>query len=92
MKSIIENQEGCYICGRSGNTEVHHVYFGNNRKHSDDCGLTVELCRECHRGTNGVHGKNGYELNLRLKVQFQRLFEKLHGRERFVQIFGKNYL
>ena len=53
--------------------ERHEVYFSKAyRQKSINDGLIVFLTRESHRGTNGVHGKNGDKLNRQLK----RLAEK----------------
>ena len=52
----------------------------------------VYLCPQCHRGTDGVHGKNGKELNERLKREGQRKFEERYSRYTFMNIFGQNYL
>ena len=52
------DQKGrCYICGRYTQTENHHIFFGKgNRILSDDYGLTVFLCPECHKeGKKSVH-------------------------------------
>jgi len=92
MKSILGEQDSCYICGRTGPLEEHHVYKGKNRKNSEKYGLKTKLCAYCHRGTNGVHGKNGAKLDLKLKREFQVLFEKRYNRERFMQVFGKSYI
>jgi 5-methylcytosine-specific restriction endonuclease McrA len=91
-KSILGDQETCYVCGKGGYLEDHHVFNSSNRDHSEKYGLKVNLCPECHRGHNGVHGKNGSKLNLKLKIQFQRLFEKMYGHEKFMEIFKKNYI
>ena len=40
----------------------------------------------------GVHGKNGDALMLMLKRDCQREFERRYGHEKFMQVFGKNYL
>lgn len=94
MKSIIQkNTDNCFLCGKYGNLERHHCLFGTaNRKKADKYGLTVYLCPDCHRGTNGIHGKNGHPYDLRLKQIAQREFEKTHSREEFVEIFGRNYI
>lgn len=81
----------CYVCG-STQTEVHHIYYGKNRKASDRAGFTVRLCPEHHRGTNGVHGINGHELDQRLKQEQQAAFEADHSRQEFINIIGRNYL
>jgi hypothetical protein len=44
---------------------------------------------EHHRGTNGVHGKNGHELDIRLKQLGQEVF---NNDPKFIKIFGRNYL
>lgn len=66
-KSIISNEKQCYVCGSKYNLHYHHIMFGKNRKLADKDGLTVYLCYEHHEGTNGVHGKNGHELDIKLK-------------------------
>lgn len=40
----------------------------------------------------GVHGRDGRELDLRLKRECQAKFEETHSREEFMKIFGRNYL
>jgi hypothetical protein len=52
--------------------------------------MQVRLCEEHHRGQNGVH--NNKELDRWLKQLFQKNFEALHGRDKFIEVFGKNYL
>lgn len=50
-KSIIDRdmKNQCFICGKTGYTERHHIYGSANRKYSEQYGLTVYLCPECHR-------------------------------------------
>ena len=50
-KSILQNEKECYICGLYYPVEEHHVYFGANRKISEQNGFKVWLCAEHHRGT-----------------------------------------
>lgn len=59
---------------------------------ADKLGLWVNLTPEWHRGTYGVHGKYGRELDLRLKRECQRAFEELYGHERWMKEIGRNYL
>ena len=84
----------CYITGSTDNIEKHHCFFGvKNRTTSDKYGFFVYLTAEMHRGTNGVHGINGHELDMKLKQDCQRQFEADgHTREEFVALIGKNYL
>ena len=83
--------KSCFICGATKDIEKHHVFFGNpNRKHSEKHGLTVDLCPEHHRGTQGVH--NNRSLDLSFKKIYQARFEEKHSREDFIATFGRNYL
>lgn len=68
MKSILQEEKRCYICGLYSPVEEHHIYFGNpNRRISEENGFKVWLCAEHHRGIIGVHGKLGHSLDLKLK-------------------------
>lgn len=92
MKSVIQDRKECIVCG-SWNVEDHHIFFGTGkRKISEEYGLKVWLCPTHHRGTNGVHGKNGHKLDLELKQLGQKAFEWKYTREEFRERFGKSYL
>lgn len=68
---------GCFVCA-SSNTEKHHIIKRSQSKALIKCQLNlVELCPTHHRGHNGVHGKNGHELDLRLKINFQNKLNSL---------------
>lgn len=82
----------CWVCKTTYGLERHHIFFGSNRINSERFDLCVYLCHEHHRGTYGVHGMNGHELDLDLKRYGQQYFEINHSREEFMRIFGKNYL
>lgn len=95
MKSIItKDLKVCYVCGSMRDIEKHHCIHGTSgRKLATQYHLIVGLCPECHRGTNGVHGKNGHTLDLELKRTAQRAWENKYGdRDKFIEIFGKSYL
>ena len=93
MKSIIQEQKECYVCGKKTNLHCHHIYFGNpKRKLSEKYGLKVYLCYEHHEGTYGVHGAKGHELDIKLKKLGQKAFEYEYPNLNFLSIFGKNYL
>ena len=93
MESILTTKKGeCYACGCSCETEYHHIFFGVGlRPIADREGLTCYLCRECHRGTNGVHGKNGNVLNRELKRIAQQRWEYLHSHEEWMEMMGRGY-
>lgn len=90
MKSIIQKDKQCFVCG-SPYCEDHHIFFGTaNRKLSEKYGLKVWLCPEHHRGTRaGVHFDRKFDLEL--KKYAQRKFEETYD-ENFVTLFGRNYL
>ncbi len=100
MKSIMQEKNGrCYLCEKLGYhagiwslMEEHHVFGGTaNRKMSERYGLKVYLCVGHHReGPCAVH--TNAEMAESLKRDAQRVFERTHTREEFMQIFGKNYL
>lgn len=96
MKSIVCNQniKQCYVCGAKYNLHLHHIMFGKNRKKADEDGLTVWLCYQHHEGTNGVHGKNGHDLDTRLKEIAEDIWIKHNDKEikDFITRYGKNYL
>lgn len=93
MKSILQDKKESYISGSTYNLEEHHIFFGTaNRKVSEKNGLKVWLTSEEHRGTYGVHGKFGRDLDIKLKQNAQRKYEETHTREDFIKLIGKNYL
>ena len=93
MKSILQNKKESYISGSTYNLEEHHIFFGTaNRKISEKQGFKVWLTSEEHRGTYGVHGKYGRDLDIKLKRDAQRKYEETHTREDFIKLIGKNYL
>ena len=93
MRSILQDRKESYISGSTYNLEEHHIFFGTaNRKVSEKNGLKVWLTSEEHRGTYGVHGKYGRDLDIKLKQDAQRKYEETHTREEFIKLIGKNYL
>lgn len=104
MKSIMtDNLDVCYLCGTKENVELHHCIHGKvGRKLATQYHLLVGLCGECHRGTNGVHGKYGYEKDLKLKSEAQQAWENRRVRkgksaqdtvrQEWLKIFGVDYI
>lgn len=89
--SILQKRKQCYITHSTIGLHKHHIFGGANRNISEENGFWVWLCGELHNLSNdGVH--SDYRLNLRLKQDCQREFEKTHSREEFVRLIGKNYL
>lgn len=91
-KSIMQTEEGCYLCGSWNQLHTHHVIFNgvSQRKKSEHYGLKVRLCYQCHEGDDGVH--HNEEKRLALCADAQKAFEKKYPTLSFRDIFGKNYL
>lgn len=91
--SIMQTEKECYITGSTYNLHRHHIYAGSRRKISEEQGFWVYLTGALHNQSNeGVHGKDGHALDLKLKQDCQRKFEENHSREEFIELIGRNYL
>lgn len=91
---VIERDGGrCVICGNP-NFSIHHVFKGPAKKKisNQHAEMMVLLCYEHHQGVNGVHGKNGHELDKKLKWEAQQRYEANgHTREEFISLLGRSY-
>lgn len=93
MKSVLQNEKLCYVCGTHLNLHCHHVFGGTaNRKKSEKYGLKVWLCARHHNMSDeGVHFDP--VLNRAIEINAQRYFEDHIGtHEEFMKEFGRNYL
>ena len=91
--SILGSRKGrCYLCGRYCQTEEHHIFGGPNRTLSEQYGLKVYLCWECHQfGPHAVHKDSA--VMEELHRQGQEAFENQIGsRTEFMRIIGRNWL
>lgn len=84
----------CFLCGRWGWMELHHIFSGPNRKLSEKYGLTVLLCGEsCHRnGAKAAHRNKDTALMLHQYGQRKYMSEQGATVEQFISVFGRNYL
>ena len=91
MVNLLQDNKQCYITGQVINLHRHHVFQGPRRKASEKWGCWVWLTAEMHNMSNkGVHFNR--ELDIRIKQDMQRAFEAKHGHDKFMEVFGKNYL
>lgn len=91
LKSLLQDEKKCYITGSTENLHQHHIFAGNRRNASDRWGCWVWLRADWHNmASYGVHSNK--ELDDRLKQEAQAAFEKIHGHQKFMDVFGKNYL
>ena len=91
LKTINDYEDGCYFCGGFWCMEVHHIFGASNRKHSEEDGLCVWLCRLHHNmAPDGVH-YNKKKMD-ELRRVGQKIYEKDHSHEEFMARYGRNYL
>lgn len=93
--SILQGKvKRCYLTDTENvPLEKHHCFYGHGKRAiSDKYGFWVWLRPEWHRGTSGVHGKNGHNIDLLLKRDCQRKYEETHSREEWLELMKKNYL
>lgn len=91
-----DNQK-CFLCSRNGNgdrLERHHIFGGARRPLSEKFGLVVYLCGErCHRlGEYSAHQNAEVAQYLHKYGQQKAMQEQGWSTEKFIEIFGKNYL
>lgn len=84
----------CFLCGRTGWLEEHHVFPGPNRQKSEKYGLKVGLCGDsCHRnGRNAAHRCRETADNLKQFWQAKYMIQHHASIQDFRDQFGKNYL
>lgn len=96
-----KERKTCFLCGRYAYTERHHIFSGTaNRKLSEEDGLVVDLCPDCHNmPPNGVHfNKERMQELHRYGQQFWENVQTAKGmsheeaRKAFMKRYGRNYL
>lgn len=76
----------CTICGRLDNVEEHHIIKRSQAKFLTNCYLNkVNLCNTHHRSEIGVHGREGYKLDRKLRLEYQNNLEFLLDKQYFTQ-------
>ena len=93
MKSVLQTEKVCYVCGTEQDLHCHHVFEGTaNRRKSEEHGMKIWLCARHHNMSNyGIHFDP--VLDLAVKITAQSYFEKYIGdREAFRREFGKSWL
>lgn len=91
-KSIIQDNEEdhiCFLCGSHEGYDRHHTWHGSNRKKAEEDGLTVQLCRHCHRllHDKGINDKTLMEVG-------ERAWLRATGKaiEDWIERYGKNVI
>ena len=93
VKSLLQRNEACYICGTTLNLHLHHIFYGTaNRKLSDADGCVVYLCQRHHTGAAGVHFNRKVDLTLKTRCEKAWLIKYNKTIEDFIKRYGKNYI
>ena len=90
---VTDDYSHCYICGRRGWLEKHHICGGASRSQSEHDGLYVMLCHYCHNEPpNGVHHNIIRQRTLQAIGQkaWQEVYNKTAAE--FVAVYGRNYI
>lgn len=81
-----KDEKWCEECLKNGvytYGEQHHIVKRSQNKAMIKAPINhIYLCSECHRGTKGVHGKDGHKLDIKLKLKLQK---------ELFQLFNKDY-
>lgn len=87
-------KDALYSIERFEGSERHEIFFGKNRNKSIADGLVVFITSEQHRGSFGVHGKNGHEYDIYLKKKGQLAWMKYYDKtvDDFIKRYGRNYI
>lgn len=87
----------CFLCNRTetcyNRLETHHIYQNANRNKSEQYGLTVLLCANCHRLKPWAAHKSGKTMKYLHQYGQQKAMQQFGWSvDEFREIFGANYL
>ena len=90
--SLLQNEKRCYKSGITQDLALHHIYGGiGRRSKSGEWGCWVWLHPRWHtESPTGVHFDKEFDRELKAKCQVA--FERKYGHEKFMEVFGKNYV
>lgn len=88
-QSVIQAERECFICGRTEPLHRHHCIEGSYRKKSEEYGLTVYLCAECHMR---AHEHEAMMQFLRKTAQKKAMEHYGWTTDEFIQYIGRSFL
>lgn len=92
-KSLLQTEKECYITHYTQGLHKHHIFGGALRDLSEEYGLWVWLREDYHlQDSEYPTPHNDEATSIRLKQEAQEAFEKKYGHEKFMQLFGRNYI
>lgn len=86
--SILQKDKECFVTGATRGLDKHHIWGGARRSKSEKYGCWVWLAHDVHMD---LHERN-QELSYQLKALCQKRFEEIWSHEKFMAVFGKNYI
>jgi hypothetical protein len=92
---VFERSEGlCEVTGGNNMVQLHHIFFGSGRRAlCESVETCIMLSWDMHEGTCGVHGREGHELDIRLKkMATQKLLDIGWSKEKIMKKVGRWYL
>lgn len=90
MSIMYPIQNACYICQKQGLLDKHHVWHGTaNRRLSEQDGLYVWLCRDCH---HKLHDKGKLDKWLMIQAEINWMMRYDMSEDDFIKRYGKSYI
>ncbi len=83
---IATNLDKCFLCDEK-RLDIHEAIGGCNRRKSMEWGLTIPLCRKCHREL-----EDNQKVKRKIQQLAQKVFETKYSHNLFMQEFKRNYL
>lgn len=88
MKSIIQEERKCYLCGEIRNLHRHHCLYGTaNRRLAEKDGLWIWLCVGCHMD---LHEKGIMDKEIKTAAR-EAWCERYGTIDDFLERYGKIY-
>ena len=84
----MQDDKYCYITGYTQGLDKHHCFTGIRRKAAEQYGCWVWLRHDVHMAAHSTQP----ELLSQLRQECQERFEEIYGHDKFMSVFGKNYL
>jgi len=88
-KLILQTEKECYLCRRPYPLDVHHVFAGARKNQSTKDGITVWLCRKCHKK---VQEDADEMLSLQRHIQKRIMDEYGWTEEDFIERYGRSFI
>lgn len=88
MKSRIQKEKRCLVCGATQPLHEHHIFNSSNRSKAEADGLKIYLCAYCHQYTH-LHKE---QLNFFKKLGERYFLENIGSFEEYMHRYRVNYL